>query len=391
MLILFFLCANYFIVTPDMDLDSIFNLAEQNDTIFIKKGFYYARPEPYIEKICGNCLEPLTSASTTVGFCIKGKRLIIIGEHRDSTTLITNAGYGILFDSSDGSYIGNLTITGGKRNPDGNATDAGIIVKNGQVTIEKIAVRDNTDRVDSLVVGIGGIFGREGSELFIKDCIIKNNTWDGIALYRGASAVITDNIIENGRGAGIGITWDAVAIVYRNFVSKFWKGIGCFGSSNAVVMNNVVYDNVGWGIIATGSSSMQVINNIIYHNGNCGFAVWESTATGIFKNNIVAKNGWKEEWVCPCVGLWMNGNPRNFPVQFNNFWNNKAGNYLGIEEQTGVNGNISADPQFLNETEFFLKSGSPCHDAGDTLIIDIDGTRSDMGIYGGPHAKKISF
>jgi len=299
MLILFFLYCNYHTVTPNIDLDSIFISAGDNDTIFIKKGFYNARPEPYIEKICGNCVEPLTAALTTVGFYIKGKKLVIIGEDRDNTILITNAGYGILFDNSDGSYIKNFTITGGKRSKDGKATDAGIVVKNGRVTIESVIVCDNTDRVDSVVVGIGGIFGREGSELAISGCIIKNNSWDGIALYRGASAVITDNIIEKGRGAGIGITWDAVAVLLRNFISGYWKGIGSFGNSSAVVMNNAVFDNLGWGIIATGKSYMKVVNNVIYHNGNCGFAVWESTATGIFENNIVAKNGWKEEWVCP--------------------------------------------------------------------------------------------
>ncbi|MEO0206526.1 MAG: right-handed parallel beta-helix repeat-containing protein, partial [candidate division WOR-3 bacterium] len=240
---------------------------------------------------------------------------------------------------------------------------------------------------DTVVVGIGGIFGREGAEIYINNCYIYNNTWDGIALYRGASAVITDNIIKKGRGAGIGITWDANALVYRNFISEYWKGIGCFGNSGAVVKNNAVYDNLGWGIIATGSSYMKVINNVIYHNGNCGFAVWDSNATGVFENNIVAENGWKEEWVCPCVGAWMNGVSEKFPIRFNNFWNNKAGNYQGMDDQTGINGNISVDPKFDGMT-FILKKDSPCIDSGDTLIIDLDGSRSDMGMYGGPRAKK---
>jgi parallel beta-helix repeat protein len=196
--------------------------------------------------------------------------------------------------------------------------------------------------------------------------------------------VITDNTIEKGRGAGIGITWDAVAVVYRNAVTGYWKGIGTFGISSAVVMNNLVYDNLGWGIIATGSSYMKAANNIIYHNGNCGFAVWESTATGVFENNIVAKNGWKDEWVCPCVGVWMNGIPENFPVRFNDFWDNKAGNYGSMPDQTGISGNISADPQFLDVSKFSLTRSSPCIDAGDSLTIDPDGTRSDMGIHGGP-------
>ncbi len=387
MLIFLVFFSNYIVVNNGDNLDSVFSLVHNNDTIFIKNGTYTAFPEVYCESVCGNCLEPFTEVNTTVGFFIKDKSLFIIGENRDSTILFTNAGYGILFSDCNSAYLSNLTITGGRRSADGRATDAGIVVKNGRVTIENVVVRDNTDRIDTVVVGIGGIFGREGGELIISNCIITNNGWDGIALYRGASAYIADNIIEKGRGAGIGITWDASAIILRNFVSGYWKGIGSFGNSSVIVMNNAIYDNLGWGLIATGKTYMKAINNVIYHNGNCGFAVWESTATGIFSNNIVAGNGWKEEWVCPCVGIWMNGIPENFAIRFNNFWNNKAGNYLGMSDRTNVDGNISANPVFTDDTKFRLKAGSPCIDAGDTLLIDLDNTRSDMGIYGGPMAR----
>ena len=83
----------------------------------------------------------------------------------------------------------------------------------------------------------------------------------------------------------------------------------------------------------------------------------------------------------------MNGIIEKFPIQFNNFWKNKAGNYQGMKDQTGMNGNISLDPHF-EKTSFILKKNSSCIDAGDTLIIDLDGSKSDMGIYGGPLAKK---
>jgi parallel beta-helix repeat protein len=340
-----------------------------------------------VEKICGNCTEPLTETRATVGFKVEGKELVIIGEDRPKTILVTGAGYGVLFERAHGSQIRNLTVTGGVRDPDGRATDAGIVVKNGRLTVENVAIVDNTHRIDTVVVGIGGIFGREGAELFIFNNFIKNNGWDGVALYRGAAAVIADNVIQQGRGAGIGITWDASAVVYRNRISDYWKGIGTFGEARAVVRNNAVFNNLGWGIIASGKAYMEVLNNVIFHNGNCGFAVWDSTATGIFKNNIVAHNGWREEWVCPCVGLWMAGIEKNFPVTYNDIWDNKAGEYEGVEKLDGMNGNIVKDPRFEDTVTFVLKKGSPAVDAGDPLLIDPDGGRSDMGIHGGAWAK----
>jgi parallel beta-helix repeat protein len=390
-LLILMLFAKIWMCTPEEDADSLFLFALDNagngDTIMLQKGTYEARQQPFTEAVCGNCENPSTVVEATVGFHIKGKALIIKGEARDSTVLVTNAGYGILFEESYGSVLSNITITGGIRDPDGNATDAAIVGKQCRVMIENVAIRNNTHRIDTVVVGIGGIFGREGAELLIFNNEIINNGWDGIALYRGATATIADNTIKKGRGAGIGITWDAAAIVYRNRISEYWKGIGAFGESTVLARNNSVFDNLGWGIVATGNAYMAVENNVIFHNGNCGFAVWQETARGFLRNNIIEGNGWKEEWVCPCVGVWMNAAPEQFPVTFNNVWENSAGDYEGMADRKGIDGNISADPLFENAETFRLQPASPCIDTGDSIITDSDGSRSDMGIHGGPQAR----
>jgi hypothetical protein len=372
------------ISTSGGDLQSAIDRAAPGDTLFLRRGTYAATAQAYRESICGNCVNPRTEVRATVGFYIYGKPLALIGEARDSTILVTGAGYGVFFDRSHGSTIANLTVTGGKRDPDGNATDAAIVVKHSRLKIENVRIADNTDRIDTVVVGIGGVFGREGSEIAMHNNLIENNGWDGVALYRGSSAVIADNTIRGGRGAGIGITWDSNALVYRNLVSGYWKGIGAFGDTFVSARNNAVFDNLGWGIVATGRSYMEVTNNVIHHNGNCGFAVWEPTARGACKNNIITSNGWREEWVCPGVGIWSSAPLECFPISWNNVWANAAGDYTGIEDLTGTEGNISSDPLFEGDGSFGLTPGSPCVDSGDTLIIDIDGTRSDMGIFGGP-------
>jgi hypothetical protein len=52
----------------------------------------------------------------------------------------------------------------------------------------------------------------------------------------------------------------------------------------------------------------------------------------------------------------------------------------------GLQGNLSKDPLFAGLSDFHLKPGSPAIDAGDPSIKDPDGSRSDMGLFGGPDA-----
>ena len=132
---------------------------------------------------------------------------------------------------------------------------------------------------------------------------------------------------------------------------------------------------------------MEVSNNVIVRNGNCGFATWTETVHGRLTNNIITSNGWRDEWVCPQVGIWMNADPENFPVSFNNVWGNEKGNYKEMQDATDKNGNLSIDPSFKGERDFHLPIKSHLRDAGDPTLTDPDGTRSDIGLYGGPTAQ----
>jgi hypothetical protein len=371
---------------PYRSLETAIDSASDGSTIYLSAGNHEAQPEVYIERECGNCEAHLTEVKASAGFVVADKALTIIGANRDSCVLITNAGYGVLFDRSYGSRISQVTITGGIRDKDGNATDAAVVVKRSYVTVDNCLVAGNTHRDSTVVVGIGGIFGRESSTLIVRDNWIRNNGWDGIALYRGATALITDNTVDSGRGAGIGITWDAQALVQRNRVSNYWKGIGTFGNSRAVVQNNIVCDNLGWGIILTGGSFMEIRNNDIVRNGNCGLALWSEEARGVAINNIIANNGWKKEWVCPCVGIQNWGILTNFPILHNVVWNNAAGDYHDMPDLTGRDSNASIDPMFLDSLDFRLAPDSPLRHAGDPYYSDPDGSRSSIGAYGGQGA-----
>jgi hypothetical protein len=129
-------------------------------------------------------------------------------------------------------------------------------------------------------------------------------------------------------------------------------------------------------------------NNVVARNGNCGVALWSDEARLVLRNNIITGNGWKEEWVCPPVGLWMNGEASNLDAAWNDVWGNAQGDYRDIDALTDVDGNISLDPLFADSLDFRLGPDSPCIDAGDPSQTDLDGSRSDMGSHGGAAAWK---
>ena len=405
---------------PYRELQVAIDAAPNGATLLIHAGTHKAKAVAYADPTCGNCSDADFSkgASATRGFLVKGKKLHLVGQGPAKTVLQTNAGYGLLFDDAGNSSVRQLKVTGGKRDADPQATDAGIVVRKTTLYVQRISVSGNDDLYSGTpdpVVGVGGIFGREGAVLTILDSVIEDNSWDGIALYRGipkqadsgARATVRNCrigctsgcITKRGRGAGIGATWDSVLIAEGNVIHHYWKGIGTFGTSHAVVDNNVVRDQHGWGIIASGNSMLNATNNTVVRNGTTGMAAWSSTVTGSFVNNIVSGNGIAtKEWVGKKTGIWFNAPASAFKLSYNLVHGNSGNDVCkgGTPEGTacsaikyaGVDGNLAKDPQFVSATDLHLKQGSPAINAGDPSIKDSDGTRSDMGAFGGPGAPK---
>jgi hypothetical protein len=81
------------------------------------------------------------------------------------------------------------------------------------------------------------------------------------------------------------------------------------------------------------------------------------------------------------------------------FWGNSGYNGQQVDQPVSVTystiqggytgtGNLSSDPLFVNPAagDFHLQANSPAKHSGDPTILNIDGSRSDMGAYGGNFA-----
>jgi len=70
-------------------------------------------------------------------------------------------------------------------------------------------------------------------------------------------------------------------------------------------------------------------------------------------------------------------------VGYNLFWENTH-SFSGDMAHRPDPGNLFVNPMFVDSLDFHLQAFSPAIDAGDPSLLDADGSRSDIGPFGGP-------
>jgi hypothetical protein len=106
------------------------------------------------------------------------------------------------------------------------------------------------------------------------------------------------------------------------------------------------------------------------------------------------------------IGITVASSPN---TNYNLFWKNdiNATNYnLFLKNEINATGgsgigpdDIFADPMFVKDTvpntqmnfDFHLQKYSPAIDKGDPSILDVDGSRSDIGAFGGPYGSVYQY
>jgi len=219
----------------------------------------------------------------------------------------------------------------------------------------------------------GGVYCYESSPTIVGNVITSNS----------GPVEMEGDVPENwkvGYGGGIGCFYSS-AIISRNVIveNDAYAGGGILViDGNTVIRSNLIYGNaasIGGGVAAFGG---ELINNTIMSNtataaGNV-YAVSRDDAPCVIANNIIANS-------IDGHGLYWEGDGGYDVISHNNFWNNTGGNYGGLPDQTGINGNLSEYPLFVDaaNNDYHLQLDSVCINAGDPDFVaapgekDIDG------------------
>ena len=176
-------------------------------------------------------------------------------------------------------------------------------------------------------------------------------------------------------GTGISCTHASPTIANNTVVGNTGTvggGISC-DSCWSTIVNNVIAGNSassGGGISCYAGSPFIINNTITGNAARYSGGISTSSSAGpagsspVIVNNIIAFNS---------SGLSSTNNSSPI-VRYNCVYGNGGYDYSGLADPTGSDGNISIDPRLANVPygNMHLQPGSPCVDAGDDSVVQLD-------------------
>lgn len=291
--------------------------------------------------------------------------------------------------------LSGFTITGGYSYNAGGVRAAGsALIENcfitGNSTIEN---EDANIQIYPFAFG-GGVYLTDNA--IMENCVIQENwSWFGAGgVLMDGNSIIRDCVVDQNRTKGLGggiLVYSGNCLIERVEI----KRNRCLGQS----MGGPADPSFGGGL-GVRSGVVTVRNAVLWKNnamgGGGGFynflggdlsftnCVIVENTSGLVNHKDGSGVNWGNLDVINSI-IWDNtgGNPRRL-------WQNAT--YCNIDEIFIVNttaGNIQVDPNFVQETQddFRLNDSSPCIDAGhpDPEYNDLDGSRNDLGVFGGPN------
>jgi hypothetical protein len=299
-----------------------------------------------------------TAAAELRGFTLRGDGHLeesSVARACDSTTVCTDwyqvyCGGGLYVEGADPT-LADLVVDGSSLPASGTSivgADTYYVESygGGACFVDAAPTLSGVDIQENFADQGGGLWADETSDVTItQSWIVANSATDGGGL-----------LVETGtvRLTNVALTWNDASD----------SGGGALIVDGRLIATNVTFgadDAVdGGGIYASGAARLTMNNTIVY-----------GAATGV---GVLADS------------------TANVSARYSDVYANAGGQWSGVSDPTGTNGNITGDPDFTSVSydgnawndNWALLVTSACWDAGDPALTDPDGTQSDMGAFGGP-------
>ncbi|MEN3332220.1 MAG: serine protease [Blastocatellia bacterium] len=341
-----------------------------------------------------------------------GKAITVSSESGPGITIIdgNHAGSVVTFRSGESrsSILSGFTIRNGRATFDFGYSGGGVHIERSSATVRNNIITNN------IGMATGGGIGMIASSALIQGNVITNNRTEfsgtsggGIIVSFSSDVEVVDNVISRNTadfGGGLYVYLAERLAIRNNRIQEntaFYYGGGIFGTGYPFsIIQNLIARNsaqAGGGIYGYVGD---VINNTIADNDSqqgSGVNGAFNTQNKWVNNLIVAKAGQDAAY----MGF---GDNSGLMLMNNNIYSSGGSAYGGgCPNLTGINGNISADPLFVNAAagDYHLKLTSPSIDTGDNSApnlpsLDLEGKPRiqdgnhdgiavvDMGAYEAP-------
>ena len=245
------------------------------------------------------------------------------------------------------------------------------------IDAESDVVVERCQFIDNVAGAMGGAIHAQYSQVSISDCIFEGN----VAFYGTVS--LTSTLV-------------AASLVRNEFcgnTADFGGALYVEAGSDAFLSNNILQNNVSsvdGGALYVVNAAVESVNNTIVGNtadNQGGHVLLMDSASLDSTNDIFA---WATHGDAVSVQPVATSD-----VAYSDFWLNTGSDYSGEVEQIPGDTYHTVDPQFeayvvdsvCSNDDLRLSAGSALIDAGDPEILDLDGSISDVGAYGGPDAQ----
>lgn len=315
-----------------------------------------------------------------------GKSLWISSVDGPETTIIDakRGGYAVTATQGETSETGlvGFTVTG--------ARDIAVYVDFSSLHLEDLHITETT--------GSYVLYGH-GADLELQDVVIDNNDASSMVFYTSrGSTQLTGVTAECGRGG---------YVVYsgHGYLQVDWSTLTCDGRGASAIyvehtIGTVVRSHLVGSVMATNEDkhpedSLDLYNTLLEGNYSAtygGILIRNSVISGMvsyvdnaeYPGNPVIESSVLTDSACAISSSAVTNTVRN-----NAFWNTTP-SCTGAS-LVGVDGNLDDDPMFVDAAggDYHLDRGSPLEDAGvdEYDYEDVDGSRNDIGLYGGRYTQ----
>jgi hypothetical protein len=249
--------------TAATNIQTAVNVAVAGDTVWVGSGRYTAWTNSVNDGGATNVVRLYGKAITLRSFSGNPADTIIDGEGKNRCVYIVSTNRTATpyvldgFTITNGFAAGAGTGSGGVRIYNDNGLMKEAAVQNCVITDNRVS--------DGSGKGNGGLYsgwaqivgGGDASHIVISNCVVRNNSTNGICINSYAtnvndSTLIVDCRVQNNRGSGISLLGGNRSVVHT--------------IQNCIITDNVTPDS-GGGISAYGGSPVDIYNCLIARNG----------------------------------------------------------------------------------------------------------------------------